>query len=62
MISYAHFAMPTCRQAMMQMYRVCKCAEDWRQQQSSALVKKQQQTSTTPPVSRIAFKLQRSAI
>ena len=49
----------------MQTYRVCKIAEDWRQQQSSTLVKMQQQRSTTPllsPVSRIASMLQRSAI
>ena len=66
MSSYAHFAMPTCRQTTMQMYRVCKCVEeDWRQQWSSASVKKQQQSSSTPllsPVSRIAFMLQQSAI
>ena len=63
MSSYAHFATPTCRQAAMQTYRVCKIAEDW---QSSALVKRQQQRSTTPllsPVSRIAYTmLQCSAI
>ena len=49
----------------MQTYRVCKIAEDWRQQQSSALVKRQQQRSTTSllsPVSRIASMLQRSGI
>ena len=40
MSSYAYFATPTCRQAAMQTYRVCKIAEDWRQQQSSALVKR----------------------
>ena len=65
MSSYTYFATPTCRQAAMQTYRVCKIAEDWKQQQSSALVKKQQQRSTTPllsPVSRIASMLQRSAI
>ena len=60
--SYAHFTMPTFGQAVMQMYRVYKCVEDWRQQQSSALVKRRQQSSTTPllfPVSHIAFMLQR---
>ena len=66
MTSYTHFAAtPTCRQATMQMFRVCKCAEDWKQQQSSDLVKRKQQSSTTPqlsPVSRIAFMLQHSAI
>ena len=65
MSSYAHFAAPTCRQATMQTYRVCKITEDWRQQWSSDLVKRQQQKSTTlllSPVSRIASMLQRSAI
>ena len=62
---YAHFATPTCRQAAMQTYRVCKCAEDWKQQRSSASVKRQQQRSTTSLlslISRIASMLQRSAI
>ena len=45
MSSYTLFAMPTYRQATIQMYRVCKCAEDWRQQRSSVLVKRQQQSS-----------------
>ena len=65
MSSYTHFGMPTCKQAAMQTYRVCKIAEDWRQQQSSALVKRQQQSSTTPllsPVSHITFMLQCSGI
>ena len=65
MSSYAYFGTPTCRQAAMQTYRVCKIAEDWRQQQSSALVKRQQQRSTTSllcPVSHIASMLQRSGI
>ena len=56
MSSYAHFATPTCTVGKSRC-RVCKIAEDWRQQQSSALVKWQQQRSTTPllsPVSRIA--------
>ena len=45
MSSYANFAMPTCRQAAMQVYRVCKCAKDWKHHQSSALVKRQQQSN-----------------
>ena len=55
MSSYAHFGTPTCKQAAMQTYRVCKIAEDWRQQQSSALVKRQQQRSTTSVVSSLTY-------
>ena len=58
MSSYAHFATPTCRQAAMQMYRVCKCAEDWRPQLSNARVRRKQQSSIPPllsPVSHVAF-------
>ena len=41
MSSYARYAMPTSKQAVMQTYRVCKCVEDRKQQRSSALVKRQ---------------------
>ena len=54
MSSYAYFATPTCRQATMQTYRVCKIAEDWKQQRSSALVKRQQKRSTTPLLSPVS--------
>ena len=63
MSSYTHLPRPLV--VSMQMYRVCKIAEDRKQQQSSDLVKRQQQRSTTlllSPVSRIASMLQRSAI
>ena len=40
----------TCRQTTMQMYRVCKCAKDWRQQRSSANYTKDSSNAVTTPV------------